>query len=59
MPIIQDAISSLMGGDTSDDWQSKLQPSVSGVSRLPLLLRKAVTDAGRQYMSTPIVTLPG
>ncbi|EMO6449659.1 DNA circularization protein [Raoultella planticola] len=27
MPIIQDAISSLMGGDVSDDWQSKLQPS--------------------------------
>lgn len=27
MPIIQDAISSLMGGDASDDWQSKLQPS--------------------------------
>ncbi|ELN0130431.1 DNA circularization protein [Raoultella planticola] len=27
MPIIQDAISSLMGGDTSDDWQSKLRPS--------------------------------
>lgn len=27
MPIIQDAISSLMGGDASDDWQSKLRPS--------------------------------
>ena len=27
MAIIQDTISSLMGGDTSDDWQSKLQPS--------------------------------
>lgn len=27
MPIIQDAISSLMGADGSDDWQSKLRPS--------------------------------
>ncbi|HAT1603276.1 TPA: DNA circularization protein [Raoultella ornithinolytica] len=27
MPIIQDAISSLMGGETTDDWQSKLRPS--------------------------------
>lgn len=27
MPIIQDAITSLMGGGASDDWQSQLQPS--------------------------------
>lgn len=27
MPIIQDTITSLMGGGASDDWQSQLQPS--------------------------------
>ena len=26
MAIIQDAITSLMGGDTVDDWQSQLRP---------------------------------
>jgi hypothetical protein len=59
MPIIQDAISSLMDGDVSDDWQSKLQPSSFRVSRLPLLLRKAVTVAARLCTNTLIATLPG
>jgi hypothetical protein len=59
MPIIQDAISSLMGGDASDDWQSKLQPSSFRGVPFAVMLRKEVTVAARLCTNTLIATLPG
>jgi hypothetical protein len=59
MAIIQDAISSLMGGDTSDDWLIKLQPS--SFRGVPFAVIAEEGSHGRRQgcMNILIVTLPG
>ncbi len=59
MAIIQDAITSLMGGDTVDDWQSQLRPcSFRGVP-FAIISEEGVTDAVRQCMNTLTGIPPG
>lgn len=59
MPIIQDAISSLMGGDASDDWQSKLRPSSFRGVPFAVIAEEEATAAARRCTNTLIATPHG